>query len=120
MLIWVPVINKFQNSLQNSKKFEDNYEHEAHDNDSVAFNQTSDARFYQTEPPPLFQQHYACQKCNFFSSNPRAILAHLNNAYHLNARIQSVELQSPFQRVVQPLNYTPTLGNPHLISSNLI
>jgi hypothetical protein len=83
-----------------------------HDSYNAAFDQNSQAHFCSTMAPPQFQQQYACQKCNFFSSDSQVILAHLHSPFYLNGRPTS------FQRAEQPF-YAPAPSNPHLISSKL-
>jgi hypothetical protein len=87
-----------------------------HSNYNAAFNQNGQARSYPTVDPPLPQQQYACQKCNFFSNDSHAILAHLHSTFHLNGRPKSASWL-PHQPAEQPFN-SPTFDNPHLVSSN--
>jgi hypothetical protein len=87
-----------------------------HINYNDTFNQNDQGRSYPIVDPQLPQQQYACQKCNFFSNDSQAILAHLHSAFHLNGRPASASWY-PFQFAEQPLN-SPTFDNPHLVSSN--
>jgi hypothetical protein len=75
------------------------------DNFNKALNLNYQADLFSAAEP--FQQHYACQECIFFSNDSQAILAHLNNSFHLNARISSAALRSPFQRAKHPFR-SPT------------
>jgi hypothetical protein len=47
----------------------------------------SQSDFIQVLNSGSAQQQYACQMCNFFSNEPKAILDHINSEIHLNQRI---------------------------------
>jgi hypothetical protein len=57
------------------------------------------------------QQQYACQMCNFYSHNPKAIFSHINNDLHLN---QGTSLPSPPSPAQHPWFHNSSSSIPHL------
>jgi hypothetical protein len=88
------------------------HQNDAYDKNSSAFNQLSQPNFFSTGLSPLAQQQYACQKCNFFSNDLQAILAHLTRPLHLKVEIPRA---SAFQRPEPPFN--TTFSDPHITTS---
>jgi hypothetical protein len=82
-------------------------------------NNQNEVDFYLACVPPLPKQYFACLEPTFLSDEPDAILAYLNNAFHVNSKVQLAASQFAFRRAEQPFN-TPTFDDSCLISGNSI
>jgi hypothetical protein len=71
----------------------------------------SQSDFIQVLNSGSAQQQYACQMCNFYSHNPKAIFSHIKSEIHLN---QGMPLLPPLTPSQLPWFYNPSSSIPHL------